>query len=78
MQIYKVYKRWYEFLTVKSPDEWAITKQACRDESIVSLFFPYRNIWKKIIRKIAYELKSSHVIKFHIKISEAIFAGQLL
>ena len=27
------------FLTIKSPDEWAITKQACRDKSIVSLFF---------------------------------------
>ena len=26
--------------SIKSPDEWAITKQACRNESIVSLFFP--------------------------------------
>ena len=34
------------FLTITSPDEWAITKQACRDESIVSLFFPYRNIYR--------------------------------
>ena len=25
---------------IKSPDELVITKQACRDESIVSLFFP--------------------------------------
>ena len=24
----------------KSPDEWVITEQACRDESIVSFFFP--------------------------------------
>ena len=24
---------------IKSPDEWVITKQACRDESIVSSFF---------------------------------------
>ena len=29
-----------KFLTIKSPDEWAITKQACSDESIVSVFFP--------------------------------------
>ena len=27
------------FLTLKFPDERAITKQACRDESIVSLIF---------------------------------------
>ena len=34
-------ERWVRiFLTITSPDEWAITKQACRDESIVSLFFP--------------------------------------
>ena len=31
--------------TIKSPDEWAIKKQAFRDESTVSLFFPYRNIY---------------------------------
>ena len=40
MQVYKVCKRWLRiFLTIKSPDEWVITKQACRDESIVSFFF---------------------------------------
>ena len=40
MQVRKVYKRWLRiFLTIKSPDEWVITKQACRDESIVSFFF---------------------------------------
>ena len=45
MQVRKVYKRWLRiFLTIKSPDEWVITKQACRDESIVSLFFPFLNI----------------------------------
>ena len=27
------------FWTIKTPDERATTKQACRDESIVSLFF---------------------------------------
>ena len=44
MQVRKVYKRWLRiFLTIKSPDEWVITKQACRDESIVS-FFPFLNI----------------------------------
>ena len=44
MQVRKVYKRWLRiFLTIKSPDEWVITKQACRDESIV-FFFPFLNI----------------------------------
>ena len=37
-----------------------------------------QNVGKKIVRKTAYKLKSSHVIKFHIKIFEAIFTGQLL
>ena len=32
MQICKVYKRWLRiFLTIKSPDEYVITKQACRN-----------------------------------------------
>ena len=33
---------WFDF-TIKPPDEWEITKQARRDESIVSLFSPYLN-----------------------------------
>ena len=28
-----------EFILIKSPDEWATTKQACRDELVVYLFF---------------------------------------
>ena len=40
MQMCKVYKQCLQiFLTIKSPDELVITKQACRDDSIVSLFF---------------------------------------
>ena len=27
------------FILIKSPDEWATTKQACRDELVVYLFF---------------------------------------
>ena len=34
-----------KYKRIKSPDEWAIKKQAFRDESTVSLFFPYRNIY---------------------------------
>ena len=32
-----------KFILIKSPDEWATTKQACRDELVVYLFFflPY-------------------------------------
>ena len=41
MQVCKLYKWWlWIFFTIKSPDEWVITKWACRDESIV-FFFPY-------------------------------------
>ena len=41
MQVCKLYKWWlWIFFTIKSPDEWVITKQACRDESIVSVFSP--------------------------------------
>ena len=28
-----------KFIVIKSPDEWATTKQACRDELVVYLFF---------------------------------------
>ena len=31
-------------ILIKSPDEWATTKQACRDESIVYLFLSSTNI----------------------------------
>ena len=31
-----------QFILIKSPDEWATTKQACRDELVVYVFFlPY-------------------------------------
>ena len=41
------------FWTIKTPDERATTKQACRDESIVSLFFfPNRNIYRALLLRI--------------------------
>ena len=42
----KVYSRclWI-FLSLKSPEEWAITKQACRDESVVFFLLPIYNIY---------------------------------
>ena len=41
MQVCKLYKWWlWIFFTIKSSDEWVITKQACKDESIVSVFSP--------------------------------------
>ena len=30
-----------KFILIKSPDEWATTKRACRDELVVYLFFIY-------------------------------------
>ena len=32
-------------ILIKSPDEWATTKQACRDESVVYLFLSSTNIY---------------------------------
>ena len=32
-------------IVIKSPDEWATTKQACRDESVVYLFLSSTNIY---------------------------------
>ena len=36
-----------KFILIKSPDEWATTKQACRDEIVVylCLFLPYIYIY---------------------------------
>ena len=31
-----------KFILIKSPDEWATTKQACRDELVVYVFFFFR------------------------------------
>ena len=33
-------------ILIKSPDEWATTKQACRDESVVYLFLSSTNIYE--------------------------------
>ena len=41
-----------EIKIIKSPHEWVITKQACRDESILSLFFPYLNIHQALLLRI--------------------------
>ena len=32
-------------ILIKSPDEWATTKQACRDESVAYLFLSSTNIY---------------------------------
>lgn len=34
-----------KFILIKSPDEWATTKQACRDELVVYLSFSSHNIY---------------------------------
>ena len=37
----KVYSQWlWIFLSLKSPEEWAISKQTCRDESVFFFLFP--------------------------------------
>ena len=46
-------------ILIKSPDEWATTKQACRDESVVYLFLSSTNIY---IYKTLQEVQASGVI----------------
>ena len=38
-----------KFILIKSPDEWATTKQACRDELVVYLFFSPIYIYLTVI-----------------------------
>ena len=59
------------FWTIKTPDERATTKQACRDESIVSLFFfRYRNIYRALLLRIEHckTEKSIHRLPIYIYI----------
>ena len=43
---YFVYKKtMVKNILIKSPDEWATTKQACRDESVAYLFLSSTNIY---------------------------------
>ena len=62
---------WFDF-TIKPPDEWEITKQARRDESMVSLFSPYLNIYRALILHIEHYYctteKSKHRLPIHIYI----------
>ena len=37
----------YRRRLIKSPDEWATTKQACRDELVAFFFLPYIYIYIK-------------------------------
>ena len=39
---------------MKSPGEQVISKQACRDGSIVSLFFSYLTIYRSLLLRIEY------------------------
>ena len=60
---------WFDF-TIKPPDEWEITKQARRDESIVSLFSPHLNIYRALILHIEHYYctteKSKHRLPIHM------------
>ena len=60
---------WFDF-TINPPDEWEITKQARRDESIVSLFSSYLNIYRALILHIEHYYctteKSKHRLPIHM------------
>ena len=54
-----------KFILIKSPDEWATTKQACRDELVVYLFFlPYILRSTSMYEALFYENQVSHFISF--------------
>ena len=52
-----------KFILIKSPDEWATTKQACRDELVVYLFFSpiYRSLYFNVLSTV-YEHQVLHFI----------------
>ena len=49
-----------KFILIKSPDEWATTKQACRDELVVYVFFSSVYIY------ILTEIKRSIILFYNI------------
>lgn len=59
-----------KFILIKSPDEWATTKQACRDELVVYLSFSSHNIYFALLLCIEHcstKIKS-HFIDIYIYI----------
>ena len=65
-----------KFILIKSPDEWATTKQACRDELVVYLFFSpiytslYFYVLSTVLRKSSFTLRV-HAGSRHANYTEA-------
>ena len=60
-----------KFIQIKSPDEWATTKQACRDELVVYLFSSYHTIYTALLLCIEHsttEPSPTHYIYIYIYI----------
>ena len=58
-----------KFIQIKSPDEWATTKQACRDELVVYLFSSYHTIYTALLLCIEHsttEPSPTHYIYIYI------------
>ena len=57
-------------ILIKSPDEWATTKQACRDESVVYLFIPFlhKHILRSTLMYRGTDLRVSTFYTLHIYI----------
>ena len=60
-------------ILIKSPDEWATTKQACRDESVAYLFLSSTNIYIYIFIFYFFLLNGSMFRNSHVRL---IGAGQ--
>ena len=60
-----------KFILIKSPDEWATTKQACRDELVVYLSFSsiyttlYFYVLSTVLRKSGFTLASRIQRRIH-------------
>ena len=51
-----------KIILIKSPDEWATTKQVCRDELVVYLSFSSHNIYIYIYILFFFQLISLHAL----------------
>ena len=50
----------FKIILIKSPDEWVTTKQACRDELVVYLFFSPNNIYDRLYIRLQSVIKKNH------------------
>ena len=60
-----------KFILIKSPEEWATTKQACRDEFVVYLFFS--SIYSSLYFYVLSTVLRISSFKFYTRNSPSVF-----